>query len=299
MKVSYVVSAVLGVVALIAGAMSVYTLHETEQAILVQFGRAIRAEQQAGLHFKAPWWEVQRLDDRILALDLKPEEVTASDQKRLIVDAYARFRIVDPMKMYRSVGTVFQADNQIRKLLRSELREVLGREELRTLLSDERSVLMERIRSQVDAQTEELYGINIVDMRIRRADLPPANTEAVLQRMASERQRDAQLATSEGQEQKLRIEAEADREATVIEAEAERDAAILRGEGEQEATRIFAEAFGQDEDFFAFYRTMQAYKKALRGQGTRLVISPDSEFFDYFNGLETRSRRAREERNRN
>ncbi len=221
---------------------------------------------------------------------MDPEEVTTSDQKRLDVDAYARFRIVDPLKMYRSVRTVSLARDQITKLLRSQLREVLGRQKLETLLSDQRTVLMEEIRSRVDTEAQGLYGIDIVDVRIRRADLPPANTEAILRRMESERLRDAQRARSEGQEQKLRIEAEADREATVLLAEAEREAALLRGQGERESTRIFAEAFGQDEDFFAFYRTMQAYKKSLTGQDTTLIISPESEFFDFFSGLDRADR---------
>ncbi|MGF1605055.1 MAG: protease modulator HflC [Rhodothalassiaceae bacterium] len=290
MKIGTIAASVVAVLVVIVGLMSVYTVHETEQAVLLAFGQAKKAEQEAGLHFKLPHWEVQRLSDLVINLDMDPEEVTTSDQKRLDVDAYARFRIVDPLKMYRSVRTVSLARDQITKLLRSQLREVLGRQKLETLLSDQRTVLMEEIRSRVDTEAQGLYGIDIVDVRIRRADLPPANTEAILRRMESERLRDAQRARSEGQEQKLRIEAEADREATVLLAEAEREAALLRGQGERESTRIFAEAFGQDEDFFAFYRTMQAYKKSLTGQDTTLIISPESEFFDFFSGLDRADR---------
>lgn len=290
MKLGTIVALVVLVVAVFTGLRSVYTVHETEQVVLVAFGRAVKAEKDAGLHFKNPVWEVKRLDERVLNLDLRPEEVTTSDQKRLDVDAYARFQIKDPMQMYRSVKTVERARTQLDVLVQSKLREVLGRQELVTLLSDQRAALMEQIRAEVDQQANDLFGIDIIDIRIRRADLPPANTQAILDRMESERRRDAQKARSEGQEQKLRIEAEADREVTVLLAEAERDSAYLRGEGEREATRIFAEAFGQDESFFAFYRTMQAYRKSLSGDDTTLVISPDSEFFDYFSGFEPKRR---------
>ncbi|MBK5921792.1 hypothetical protein CCR80_12185 [Rhodothalassium salexigens] len=284
MKARSVVLAILGLVAAVGGLMSVYTVHETEQVIVLEFSRPVKAVQEPGLHFKMPWRTVLRLDNRLLNLDMEPEEVTASDQKRLVVDAFARFRIVDPTQMYRSIRTVTAARDQITKQLRSNLREVLGERTLDTLLSDARDDLMKRIEASVDSQTRDKYGIEIVDVRIRRADLPPANTQAILRRMEAERKRDAQKARSEGQEQKLRIEAEADRKATILIAEAEKESAQMRGQGDKEATRIFAEAFSKDEDFFSFYRSMQAYRRTLKKEDTTLVLSPDNPFFDMFMG---------------
>ena len=284
MKARTVVLAILGIVALVGGLMSVYTVHETEQVIVLEFSRPVKAERNPGLHFKLPWRTVLRLDKRLLNLDMNPEEVTTSDQKRLVVDAFARFRIVEPTDMYRSIRTVTAARDQIIKQLRSNLREELGQRKLEILLSNARDDLMNQIEQSVDSQTRDKYGIEIVDVRIRRADLPPANTQAILRRMESERKRDAQKARSEGQEQKLRIEAEADRKATILLAEAEREAETLRGEGDQRATEIFAKAFSQNEEFFTFYRSMQAYRQTLKKENTTMVLSPDSPFFDYFKG---------------
>ena len=277
--------AVLG----LAGFLSVFTLHEREQAILLEFGKPRDEVREAGLHFKPPWWSVERLDKRVLNLDIDPEEVTASDQKRLEVDAFARFRVLRPLETFKTVGTVGVARDQIEKLLTSSIREVLGLQELETLLSDQRAALMAEIRDRVNRAAES-YGIEIVDVRIKRADLPEANTEAILRRMETERKRDAQLARSEGQRQALEIRARAERERTVILAEAERDSQKIRGAGDSEAVRIFADAFGRDEDFFEFYCTMQAYRTALRQDDTTLILSPDSEFFDYFGGLDRQGR---------
>lgn len=287
MKPLTIVAIIIAGLVVLLGSSALYTVHETEQAVILRLGsRPVRAEAEPGLKVKMPWplETVDKLDARLLNLDMASEEVTASDQKRLEVDAFARFRIVNPLTMYRNIqgGSVLQARRRLEAVLRSSLREVLGKQELDTLLSSERAVQMDQIRDNVDAQSRELFGIEVRDVRIRRADLPPANTDAILNRMEAERKRDAQLARSEGQEQRLRIQSDADRQAIVLLAQAERESEELRGRGDAEAARIFAEAFGQDPEFFEFYRTMQAYRKSLGKNDTQLILSPDSEFFDYF-----------------
>lgn len=270
----------LGAVAF-GGYMSVFTVFQTQQAIVLQFGNPVNIIRDPGLHFKAPWQNVLYLDNRILNLDVHPQEVIASDQKRLVVDAFARFRIIDPLLTYQRVRTEQGARQQLETVLGSNIRRTLGSETFVTLLSGERAALMLQIRDNVNEEAKN-YGIEIIDVRIMRADLPEANSAAIYGRMRTEREREAREARAEGREQGVRIKAQAERERTVLLAEATRDSEILRGEGDGRAVKIFADAFGTDEEFFEFYRSMQAYQVALGNDDTTLVLSPKSEFFKFF-----------------
>lgn len=272
------------VVAILAGG-SMFTVNEMQQAIVVQFGSPQRIVQTAGLHFKIPFiQDVRYLDKRILNLDVPAQEVIAADQKRLVVDAIARFRIIEPLLMYTRVRTENGARQQLNTVLVSNIREVLGSEVFVTLLSGERATLMHRIRDNVNREARN-YGIEIIDVRIKRADLPAANSEAIFSQMRTAREREAREARAEGREQAVGIRARADRDRIVLLAEARKQSEILRGEGDGLAVKIFADAFSTDEDFFEFYRSMQAYKKALGNDDTTLILSPDSEFFKFFGSM--------------
>ena len=279
---------VLLAAAAFAGASSLFMVHETRQALILQFGEPIRVIQEPGLNFKVPLVQnAVLIDNRILDLDTQPEEVLSSDQKRLIVDAFARFRIVDPLLYYQKVNNEAAARARLSTFLTSSVRKVLAEEEFTTLLSGERAALMSKIGTDVNSNAQPL-GIEVLDVRIRRADLPQANSQAVFRRMQAERQREANEARAEGQEIYQRTRSRADRDVAVTLAEARRDAEIIRGEGDAQRNAIFAEAFGRDPDFFAFYRSMQAYEKALRAGDTTMVLSPDSEFFRYFENADGR-----------
>lgn len=261
---------------------ALFAVHQTRQAIVLQFGDPKRVITQAGLHFKLPFIQnVIYVDKRILALSASSEEVIASDQKRLVVDAFARYRITDPLQFYITVGTIQGGELRLQTLLNSGLRSVLGRERFVDVVRDKRAVLMTRIRDLVSQQAQEL-GIEIVDVRIRRADLPEANSQAIFERMQTERQQEAAEIRAIGQEDAREIRARADKNVTVIQAEANRDAEITRGRGDACRNRVFAAAFGLDPQFFAFYRSMQSYERALQSEDTSLVLSPDSEFFLFF-----------------
>ena len=280
---------IIGVVTLVAVFVamgSMFTVSETQQAIVVRFGNPKHIVQNPGLHFKVPFIEdVRYLDKRLLTLDIPAQEVIAADQKRLVVDAIARFRIVDPLLMYTRVRTENGARQQLNTVLISNIRQVLGSEVFVTLLSGERAELMHRIRDNVNRDARN-YGIEIVDVRIKRADLPAANSEAIFSQMRTAREREAREARAEGLEQAVGIRARADRDRTILLAEARKKSEILRGEGEGQAVKIFADAFSTDEDFFEFYRSMQAYKKALGNDDTTLILSPDSEFFKFFRSMD-------------
>ena len=278
----------LVVAAVVAGLVAVclygalFTVHQTRQAIVLQFGDPKRVITESGLHVKLPFIQnVIFVDKRILALSASSEEVIAADQKRLVVDAFARYRITDPLQFYITVGTVQGGELRLQTLLNSGLRSVLGRENFVDVVRDKRAVLMTRIRDLVNIQAQEL-GIEIVDVRIRRADLPEANSQAIFQRMQTERQQEAAEIRAIGQEDAREIRARADKNVTVIQAEANRDSEIIRGRGDGCRNRVFAAAFGLDPQFFAFYRSMQSYERALQAGGTSLVLSPDSEFFLFF-----------------
>ena len=261
---------------------SLFIVQEIIQAIFLQFGDPKKIITKAGLNFKLPFIQnVVYLDKRILNLDNDPEEVIAADQKRLIVDAFARFKIVDPLKFYISVGNERVARSRLSTIINSRIRGVLGTQELATLLSTDRARQMQDIQSQVNQEAEN-FGIQIVDVRIKRADLPPANSEAIYKRMQTEREREAKEFRAQGAEIAQKIRSTADKDVTVILAQANKKSEIMKGEGDGERNKIFANAFGRDPQFFAFYRAMQAYEKALIGGETSLVLSPDSEFFKFF-----------------
>jgi membrane protease subunit HflC len=266
---------------LLAGA-SFYTVYPTEQVLVLQFGAPLTVVTDEGLHTKIPWMQtIQVIDRRLLSLEAPAEEVITEDKKRIVVDAFARWRIVDPLRFYQTLLDETGAQLRLDPFLSSDLRRVLGSQTFATLLSSARTDLMHDIRDDMNQETGR-FGVAVVDVRIRHADLPPQNSEAIFQRMQQERKREANEFRAEGSEIKQRIEARAEREVTVLTAEANREAQILRGEGEAEQTRILADAFGQDADFFAFYRSMQAYRDALPADTTRVLLSPNSEFFRYF-----------------
>ena len=261
---------------------SLFIVQEISQAIVLQFGDPKKIISKAGLNFKLPFIQnVVFLDKRILNLDNEPQEVIAADQKRLIVDAIARFKIVDPLKFYISVGNERVARSRLSTIINSRIRGVLGTQELATLLSTDRARQMQIIQSQVNDEAKN-FGINIVDVRIKRADLPPANSEAIYKRMQTEREREAKEFRAQGAEIAQKIRSTADKDVTVILAQANKKSEIMKGEGDGQRNKIFADAFGRDPQFFAFYRAMQAYEKALIGGETSLVLSPDSEFFKFF-----------------
>ena len=262
--------------------LSLFVVKEINQAIVLQFGDPKRIISQPGLQYKIPFIQnVVFIDRRILSLDPAPEEVIASDQKRLIVDAYARFKIVDPLKFYISVGDERVARSRLATIINSRLRGVLGKQSLATLLSEDRSKQMDIIQTDVNTEAEN-FGIQIIDVRIKRADLPQANSEAIYKRMQTERQREAKEFRAKGAEMAVTITSTADKEVTVILANAKKQSEIMKGEGDGQRNRIFANAFGKDPEFFAFYRAMQAYENALIGGDTSLILSPDSDFFKFF-----------------
>ena len=261
---------------------SLFIVQEINQAIVLQFGDPKKIISKAGLNFKLPFIQnVVFLDKRILNLDNAPQEVIAADQKRLIVDAIARFKIVDPLKFYISVGNERVARSRLSTIINSRIRGVLGTQELATLLSTDRAKQMAIIQNDVNTEAKTL-GIQIVDVRIKRADLPPANSDAIYKRMQTEREREAKEFRAQGAEIAQKIRSTADKDVTVLLANANKKSEIMKGEGDGQRNKIFASAFGQDPQFFAFYRAMQAYETALIGGETSLILSPDSEFFKFF-----------------
>ena len=261
---------------------SVIIVKETNQAIVLQFGDPKKIITNAGLNFKLPFIQnVVYLDKRVLNLDNPPEEVIASDQKRLIIDAITRFQIVDPLKFYISVGNERVARSRLSTIINSRIRGVLGTQDLATLLSTERTKQMSIIKNDVNEEAKS-FGIKIVDVRIKRADLPPANSDAIYKRMQTERQREAKEFRAQGAEIAAKITSTADKDVTVLLANAKKQSEIMKGEGDGQRNKIFADAYGRDPQFFAFYRAMQAYETALIGGETSLVLSPDSAFFKFF-----------------
>ncbi|MAW17013.1 MAG: HflC protein [Pelagibacteraceae bacterium] len=272
---------------------SLFIVQEISQAIVLQFGDPKKIITKAGLNFKLPFIQnVVYLDRRILNLDNAPEEVIAADQKRLIVDAIARFKIVDPLKFYISVGNERVARSRLSTIINSRIRGVLGKQELATLLSTDRAKQMAIIQNDVNNEAKN-FGIEIVDVRIKRADLPPANSDAIYKRMQTEREREAKEFRAQGAEIAQKIRSTADKDVTVLLAEANKKSEIMKGEGDGLRNKIFADAFGKDPQFFGFYRAMQAYEKALIGGETSLVLSPDSEFFKFFGKSATPSLKKR------
>jgi membrane protease subunit HflC len=261
---------------------SLFIVDQTQIALVLQFGQPRRVIRHPGLEVKRPFIEnVIYYENRLLDLEPPPEEVIVSDQKRLVVDTYTRYRITDPLLFYQTVSTEAGVRARLAALVSGSLRRVLGNVTLSQLLSFQRAEIMHQIRDDVSAQGKS-FGIDVVDVRIRRADLPEENSQAIFARMESERKQQAAQYRGEGAEAAQTVRANADRERTVILAEAQRDAQRVRGEGDAQSIKLYADAFGQDKEFFAFYRSMQAYRDALNGRTTSFVLSPDSGFFRFF-----------------
>jgi membrane protease subunit HflC len=286
---------VVGIVVIVAGIVlysSMFTVHETEQVLVLQLGKFQRVIKQPGLHFKMPFVQnIVSYERRVLEADPPKEQVILSDQKRLDVDAYVRYRIADPLKFFQSVTDERLAASRLGNVVNSTLRRVLGNVTLLTVLSGERAKVMSDIRIAVNEVAHPL-GIEIIDVRLRRADLPEQAAQAVFARMRSEREQEAREARAQGFEKAQRIRAGADREKTVLLAEAEKESEITRGAGDKLSYRISAQAYSQDPEFYGFYRSMQAYRNALRGEDTTMVLSPDSEFFRYFGTFGKRTMRT-------
>ncbi len=273
---------ILAAIALIIALFSFYTVNPREQVLLLQFGAPQKLVTEPGLHVKVPFLQqVQFIPKMLLNLDAPAQEVIALNKKRLVVDAFARWKIVDPLRFYQSLYDETTATMRLTPILSSDVRRVLGSQTFAAMLSDKRAELMVDIRNEMN-QDADGYGIKVVDVRIRRADLPPQNSQAIYRRMQQERAREANEFRAEGEEISQRVKARAEREVTVLTAEATRESEILRGQGDAEKTKILGAAYGQDADFFAFYRSLEAYQDAFPGDNTTMVLSPTGEFFRYF-----------------
>lgn len=280
--ISGIVALIVVLVLVVLGFGSLYTVQQTQQALVVRLGEPVRVVTEPGLNFKWPFIDsVITIDKRILDLENPAQELIANDQRRLVVDAFARYKIKNALRFYQSIGTIQGANIQLTTLLNAAMRRVLGEVNFIQIVRDDREGLMNKIRDQLDREADG-YGIQVIDVRIRRADLPDANSQAVYQRMQTERQREAAEFRAQGGQKAQEIRSKADREATVIIADANGQAEAIRGAGDGERNRLFAEAYNQDKDFFAFYRSMTAYENGLKQSDTRYLLRPDSEFFRFF-----------------
>ena len=271
------------VVVLLVVSSALFIVDEREKALVLQFGQIVDVKENPGLAFKMPFiQEVVRYDDRILSRDIDPLEVTPLDDRRLVVDAFARYRIVDVEQFRQAVGPggIATAENRLDSILRAETREVLGSVSSNDILSSDRAALMLRIRNAAIVEARAL-GIEVIDVRLKRTDLPTENLDATFQRMRAEREREATDERARGNEAAQRVRAQADRTVVELVSDAERQAEIIRGEADARRNAIFAEAFGADPEFFEFYRSLTAYERALKGSNSTMVMSPDSEFFNY------------------
>ena len=261
---------------------SLFFVEQRVQTLVLQFGEPVRVIREPGLNFKIPLAQnIVRFDKRILLFDNQAEEIIAADKKRLIVDAFVRYKIVDPLKFFQTVRYEAALNNRLGSVVNNSLRAVLGRVPLKAVISDKRELLMQEVSGLV-AQRAGQFGISIEEVRIKKADLPSENSEAIYRRMQTERQQEAAQIRAIGEEKSRVIKAEAEKNKTVLLAEAERDGEILRGEGDAEKNKILGKAFSKDPDFFAFYRAMQAYSKALTEGDTTMVLSPKGDFFEFF-----------------
>jgi membrane protease subunit HflC len=266
---------------------SMFTLNQTEQVLILQFGEPIRVIKKPGIKFKLPFLQdAVFFDKRIVDLGIEDQEVIASDQKRLIINAFAKYQIIDPLKFYTTVGTLQGLSSKLSGILDSSLRQVIGEVTLSELLTENRGTVMAKIRDVVSQQAE-IFGVKIVDVRIMRADLPKENSDAIFARMQTEREKEAREIRANGAEEADKIRAEADKEKTIILANAKKQADLLRGNGEAEAIKIYANSYGRDPEFADFYRSMNAYKEVFKSEKTKMVISPDGEFFKYFDSLKS------------
>jgi membrane protease subunit HflC len=275
--------AISAIAALIILSNSIFIVDQTKQALVFQFGEVVRSESNPGMHIKVPFMQdVVYFDKRILNLAAEEKEVIAKDQKRLIVNAFGKYRITDPLKFYQTVRDENGIKSRLNSVLDSSLRQIIGEVPLSTLLTDQRAVLMKRIQQLVNNQAAG-FGTTVIDVRIMRADLPKENSESIFKRMQTDREKEAKEFRAEGSEEAQRIKSRADRESKVILAEAQKKAQIVRGEGDAIANKIFASSFNKDPEFFAFYRSMQAYKNSLNSKDTTLILSPNSEFLKFLN----------------
>ncbi|MBY0406245.1 MAG: protease modulator HflC [Rickettsiales bacterium] len=286
---------IVAFLALFILANALFVVGQTEQAIILQFGKPERVENTPGLKVKVPFMQnVEFFDKRLLDFDAETKEVIAADQKRLRVDAFLRYRIADPLRFKQSVGDERTMKNRLNSILESSLRQALGNVPLSAVISEKRSPLMQQIRDLVNQQTLGVkavdadkkitsggFGVEVVDVRIKRADLPPANSEGIYKRMQTERHKEANQYRAQGAEDAQETRSKADKERTILLAEAKRKSEVLRGEGDSSATKIFGQSFGQDQEFFQFYRTLQAYRKTLSDKDTTMVMSPDNDFLKY------------------
>jgi modulator of FtsH protease HflC len=265
---------------------SVFIVTERHQAMVIQFGDPVAQHTEPGLKFKIPMiQQVLVFEKRALDVDATPEQVILSDKKRVMVDTFARYRITDMLKFYQSLQTITQANSRLGNIINSNMRATLGNASLNDILSEKRSRLMMTIRNQVNSTVKENYGVEVIDVRIGRADLPDETSQAIYARMRTEREREAAEFRAQGQEAAQEIKSKADKERTVLLAEAEKESQIMRGQGDEQAIGVYADAFQKDPEFYAFYRTMEAYKEGLSGDNTTLILSPDGDFFRFFQDM--------------
>ena len=286
MKKRFVILLSFLVVLTVLAYNSLFFVEQRVQSLILQFGEPIRVIKEPGLNFKIPLAQnVVKFDKRILLFDNNAEEIIAADKKRLIVDAFVRYKIVDPLKFYQTVRFEAALNNRLGSVVNNSLRAVLGKVPLEAVISDRRELLMQEVSELVSVRATQ-FGISIEEVRIKKADLPSENSEAIYRRMQTERQQEAAQIRAVGNEKARFITAESEKQKTVLLAEAQRDSDILRGEGDAQKNRILGKAFNQDPDFFAFYRAMQAYSKALTEGDTTMVLSPKSDFFEFFGNAE-------------
>lgn len=277
--------AFIGLVVVVLGVLvssSIFVVHQQDQTLVLQFGEPKRVVKEPGLHFKVPFIQnVEYFDKRILDFDAEAEEVPTKDQKQLVVDAFTRYRIVDPLKFFQTVNNERGMEIRLGNVINASLRAVFGEVALATLLTPERARLVHNIAQRVDKQGEE-FGINVIDVRIKRVDLPDENSQAIFRRMQTQREQEARRIRAEGQKEAKSIRADADKQSTIIQANASKAGEILRGEGEGAAQKIYNNAYGQDRDFFDFWISMNALREGLTGNNTRYVGPPSGDFFKYF-----------------
>ena len=286
MKKRFVILLSFIVVLTVLAYNSLFFVEQRVQSLILQFGEPIRVIKEPGLNFKIPLAQnVVKFDKRILLFDNSAEEIIAADKKRLIVDAFVRYKIIDPLKFYQTVRFEAALNNRLGSVVNNSLRAVLGKVPLEAVISDRRELLMQEVSELVSLRATQ-FGISIEEVRIKKADLPSENSEAIYRRMQTERQQEAAQIRAVGNEKARFITAESEKQKTVLLAEAQRDSDILRGEGDAEKNKILGKAFNQDPDFFAFYRAMQAYSKALTEGDTTMVLSPKSDFFEFFGNAE-------------
>jgi membrane protease subunit HflC len=285
MRGPFVVVAIVLIVVGLFGYSALFTVHEAEQTLVLQFGKPVRVVKTAGLHFKLPFIQnVESFDKRVLDFNADNEEVPTRDQKQLVVNAFARYRILDPLLFFQTVNNVQGMEIRLANVINANLRAVFGEVELARLLTQERSQLVHLIAQRVNEQSKA-FGVSVIDVRIKRVDLPEENSQAIYNRMQTQREQEARKIRAEGDRDSRRIRADADKQRTIIVSNAQKNGDIYRGEGDAEAQRIYNQAYGQDVEFFNFWASMQALQESLPSQNTRFVGPTDSDFFRYFGDM--------------